>query len=244
MSLSQELPKIFISMPHECGYLQDKIATTIFVDPKANISNAVYSLLALQGFRRSGNLVYRPHCEGCDACVPVRIPVAEFHPTRSQRRVWQRNQDLAIRELSAEYTDEHFSLYRRYQRSRHAGSSMDTDDPDRYRDFLFGSIADTRMIEMRAPAAGSGKGKLLCVAVIDVLDDGLSAVYTYFEPDETRRALGIFSVLYEVEMAKTLDLAHAYLGYYIAESAKMNYEINYQPLQAFKNGNWLWLKKD
>jgi arginyl-tRNA--protein-N-Asp/Glu arginylyltransferase len=244
MSISQELPKIFVSMPHECGYLSDKIATTIFIDPKANISKPIYSLLARQGFRRSGDLIYRPHCEGCDACVPVRIPVAEFRPARSQRRVWQRNQDLVIREVSPGYTDEHFSLYRRYQQSRHTGSSMDTDDPDRYREFLFGSIAETRLIEMRAPTAGTAMGELLCVAVIDMLDDGLSAVYTYFEPDETRRALGVFSVLYEVELAKSLALPYTYLGYYIAESAKMNYKINYQPLQAFKYGDWIPLVKN
>ncbi|KPK11590.1 MAG: hypothetical protein AMJ68_05300 [Acidithiobacillales bacterium SG8_45] len=244
MSLSQELPKIFVSMPHECGYLADKIATTIFVDPQANISNMIYGLLARQGFRRSGDLIYRPHCEGCDACIPVRIPVTDFRPTRSQRRVWQRNQDLTICEVSSEYTDEHFTLYRRYQRSRHAGSSMDTDNPDRYRDFLFGSIADTRLIEMRAPTAGNDSSKLVCVAVIDVLDDGLSAVYTYFDPDESRRALGVFSILHEIELAKSLALPYTYLGYYIADSSKMNYKINYQPLQAFQHGEWNLLKKD
>jgi len=244
MSLGQELPKIYVSMPHECGYLTDKIATTIFVDPRASISIPIYTLLARQGFRRSGNLIYRPHCEGCDACIPVRIPASDFQPNRGQQRVWRRNQDLNITEVKADYTDEHFALYRRYQRTRHAGSSMDTDDPDRYRDFLFGTIADTRLIEMRAPAFGNGKGKLLCVAVIDVLDDGLSAVYTFFDPGETRRALGVFSVLYEVELAKSLGLPYTYLGYLIADSPKMSYKINYQPLQAFQSGKWDLLKKD
>jgi arginyl-tRNA--protein-N-Asp/Glu arginylyltransferase len=244
MSLSQTLPKIYISMPHECGYLPDQVATTIFVDPRANIGNSVYSLLARQGFRRSGNLIYRPHCETCNACIPVRIPVSSFKPNRSQRRIAKRNEDLLIVEVEAGYRDEHFELYCRYQNQRHSGSSMDTDDPERYRDFLFGSVGDTRLIEMRSQDNVGTGGKLMAVAVVDELDDGLSAVYTFFEPSESRRALGVYAVLQEIEMTQTEGKANLYLGYYIAESSKMNYKTNYQPLEAFEDGQWTQLVID
>ena len=225
-------------MPHECGYLPDEIATTIFVDPKAVISNSIYSLLAQQGFRRSGDLIYRPQCQECDACVPVRIPVETFKPNRSQRRIWQRNRDLTTTHLEAGFRQEHFELYRKYQSARHAGGSMDTDDPSQYGDFLFGKVGNTRLLEMRLAENHKEKGALLAVAVIDQLEDGFSAVYTFFDPAESRRALGVYAILLEIELARSEGLPYLYLGYYIAESEKMNYKLNYQPLRAFRNRAW------
>jgi arginyl-tRNA--protein-N-Asp/Glu arginylyltransferase len=244
MTAREDLPKIYLSMPHECGYLPDKIATTIFVDPHAVVSNPIYSLLVQQGFRRSGDLVYRPECQDCNACIPVRIPVDSFHPSRGQRRVWQRNRDLVVTEGEARFSQEHFDLYRKYQRTRHTGGSMDTDDPARYRDFLFGSVGDTRVLEIRRAGAISAIGSLLAVAVIDRLQDGLSAVYTFFDPSESHRGLGIYAILYEIELARTLELPHLYLGYYIAESPKMDYKLNFQPLEGLRNRIWAPLPRE
>jgi len=242
MNAKLELPKLYISMPHECSYLPNRVASTVFVDPKSHISNPHYSLLARQGFRRSGSMVYRPHCEGCRECLAVRVPVATFTPSRSQRRVQARNQDLLITKVAPEYKEEHFTLYQKYQQVRHANSSMDCGDPDQYKNFLFGNSADTEVHEFWLGAKNGGKQELLAVAIIDILEDGLSAVYTFFDPSESRRAPGVFSVLYEIGLARQLKLPYVYLGYYIADSRKMNYKINYQPLQAFDGKVWETIK--
>jgi arginine-tRNA-protein transferase len=238
MNAKLELPRLYVSMPHECGYLPGRIATTLFVDPEAVISSQHYSLLTQMGFRRSGNLIYRPYCEGCSECTAVRIPVAEFKPGRGQRRVWRRNQDLEVSQVAPEYNEEHFALYRKYQRLRHTNSSMDTDDPNQYEDFLFGRVAATEVHEFRLGPEDKDEKELLAVAIIDKLEDGLSAVYTFFNPSKSRRAPGVYSVLYEIELARQLELPYVYLGYYVTESQKMNYKINYQPLEAFDGKNW------
>lgn len=238
MNAKLELPKLYISIPHECSYLPDRMASTLFVDPKALISNPQYSLLARLGFRRSGSMVYRPHCGACRECLAVRVPVAKFKPNRSQRRVRTRNQDLVITKVAPEYKEEHFALYRKYQQARHANSSMDSEDPNQYTNFLFGNTADTEVHEFRLDSKNGDEQNLLAVAILDNLEDGLSAAYTFFDPSESRRALGVFSVLYEIELARQLNLPYVYLGYYIAGSRKMNYKINYQPIEGFDGKNW------
>ena len=238
MNVKLELPKLYVSMPHDCSYLPNRMATTLFVDPEAVISNQHYSQMAKQGFRRSGNLVYRPHCENCRECIAVRIPVDLFTPNRSQRRVWARNKDLVIEKVFPGYTEEHFELYKRYQKVRHTDSSMDTGDPEQYNSFLFGTVADTEIHEFRLATNSSGEQELLAVAIIDKLEDGLSAVYTFFNPSESRRAPGVYSVLYQIELARKLKLPYVYLGYYIADSRKMNYKINYRPVEGFDGKDW------
>jgi arginine-tRNA-protein transferase len=210
MNAKLELPKLYISIPHECSYLPDRMASTLFVDPKALISNPQYSLLARLGFRRSGSMVYRPHCGDCRECVAVRVPVTNFKPNRSQRRVWMRNQDLLISKVAPEHKEEHFALYRKYQQVRHAKGSMDSEDPNQYTNFLFGNTADTEVHELRLDTKNGDGQKLLAVAILDKLEDGLSAVYTFFDPSESRRALGVYSVLYEIELAQQLNLPYVY----------------------------------
>ncbi len=238
MNAKLELPKLFVSMPHECSYLHDRIATTLFVDPEAVVSAQHYGLMTQLGFRRSGSLIYRPHCEGCHECLAVRVPVAAFQPNRSQRRVWKRNQDVVINPAPASFNEEHFALYRKYQQTRHANSSMDSEDPDQYENFLFGASTNTEVLEFRFGPDSERDNALLAIAVIDKLEQGLSAVYTYFDPSESRRAPGVYSVLYEIELAQKLKLPYVYLGYYIADSRKMNYKINYQPLETFDGKEW------
>lgn len=238
MNAKQELPKLFVSIPHDCSYLDGRIATTMFVDPNADVSAQHYSLMAQLGFRRSGSLIYRPWCEGCRECLAVRVPIAAFEPNRSQRRVWKRNQDVVVNPLPAVFNEEHFELYRQYQQTRHANSSMDSGDPNQYENFLFGAVANTEVLEFRFGADSRRNNELLAVAVIDKLEDGLSAVYTFFNPSEYRLAPGVYSVLYEIELARQLQLPYVYLGYYIADSRKMNYKINYKPLEAFDGKDW------
>ncbi len=227
----------YASPPHECSYLPEREAITLFADPYAAMTPALYSALAEMGFRRSGNYVYRPRCATCDACKPARIPAEAFVPDRSQRRAWQRNSDLTVNVLPAEYREEHYRLYRRYIHSRHADGGMDVDAPERYLEFLGSSWMKSEFVEFRL------QGRLMMVAVIDVMADGLSAVYTFFDPDESRRSLGTYAILWQLAEARARGLPYVYLGYWIAESPKMAYKQRYHPLELYRLGNWRPLKQ-
>lgn len=223
---------LYAGAPHVCSYLPGEVAVTQFVDPSLPMSTALYSELVDVGFRRSGEHVYRPRCRQCDSCIPARIPVGRFAPTRQQRRVWRRNQDLAVQLTATRTSDEHFSLYRRYMAARHPGGGMDVSDPEQYRAFLFSPWSDTRCLEFRAG------DRLLAVAIIDRLRQGWSAVYTYYEPDDAQRSLGTFAVLWQIEQCRGLALPWVYLGYWIPQCVKMRYKVQFQPLEVFREGRW------
>lgn len=243
MTINQKKPDLYLSMPHSCSYLPERVSTIVFVDPRHTLNQLSYGHYVRQGFRRSGDLVYRPYCQTCSACVPVRIPVAHFTPTRGQRRVWRRNQDLHVIERDPVMDAEHFALYRRYQTGRHSGSSMDDPDPERYANFLMSKQADTRFHEFRLPGRDyPGGGQLLAVAVTDLLPDGLSAVYTFYEPDLPARGLGVHAILWQVAEARRLGLPWVYLGYWIKESPKMAYKTNFRPVEIIQNGRWVTLE--
>lgn len=232
MSGHQRSPDIFLSMPHPCSYLPGKTAATLFIDPRFPLDRDRYGAFTRLGFRRSGDLIYRPHCPGCVACVPVRIATARFAPNRSQRRLWKKNSDIEIVSRPAAFVAEHFDLYMRYQAARHPRGGMDDPDPQKYVNFLTGRRVETVFYEMREA------GRLLGVAVVDRMNDGLSAVYTFYEPDEIARGLGTYAILWEVEHARALGLPWLYLGYWIAESRKMAYKTNFRPIEAYRNGQW------
>jgi arginine-tRNA-protein transferase len=236
MSLPLKSPEIFISMPHPCSYLPGKTATTLFVDPRYTLDGEKFGRFMQLGWRRSGDLVYRPHCHDCTACVPVRLPVESFNLRRRHKRIAVRNRDIQIIAQPAVYSTEHFELYQRYQKGRHPGGGMDEADPHKYLEFLTGRHVETVFYEMRL------KEKLLGVAVIDHLPDGLSAVYTFYDPEEKARALGIYAVLWEIEETRKRRLPYLYLGYWIAESPKMAYKTNFQPLEAYQSGSWTTLR--
>lgn len=232
----QDKPLDFYLTPaHPCSYLDRSDAQTLFADPRRIITSTNYQHLSEQGFRRSGGHLYRPRCNHCNACIPVRVPVASFRQTRSQRRTVKKNQDLRIEIEPAQFTQRHYQIYERYISLRHTGGDMYPASEDQFKSFLLCPWASTQFISIY------DRDRLLSVAVTDQLNDGLSAVYTFFEPTEQSRSLGVFSILQQIELAKTLGLSHVYLGYWIKESTKMSYKSQYRPLQMFIDGRWLTL---
>ncbi|MBF0340751.1 MAG: arginyltransferase [Magnetococcales bacterium] len=225
--------ELLLSPPHACGYLPGLLANTLHVHPAQPMDMGQFEYLLSTGFRRSGNLVYRPWCSGCAACVPVRIRVSGFETSRAQRRVIRRNRDLTIHTGGPDFSDEHFELYRRYLNSRHGDGPMAEPDYDEFTDFLHSDWCAVRFVDFRL------QGRLLQTAVIDQLSNALSAVYTFFDPEESRRSLGTLAVLWEVEMARQMELSWIYLGYWIADSAKMCYKTRFQPLEAYINRRWI-----
>jgi len=218
---------------HECSYISGREAVTVFADPEFRKSTGLYSVLSRYGFRRSGQHIYRPRCPGCEACVPVRVPVRDFSPRRSQRRALQNNADLTVVPRMAAFHEEHFALYRRYLESRHKGGGMDDPSPKQYMEFLTSEWSQTVFYEFR------WQGRLLGVTVADRLEDGLSAVYTFFDPSQGKRSLGVFAILWQISEARRQELDWLYLGYWIREASKMGYKTEYQPLEYFRDGRWV-----
>lgn len=222
----------FTSPPHDCGYLSGRQAVTMFADPRIPLTPDAYTWLSAHGFRRSGTHVYRPHCGSCTACIAVRVAVDEFTPSRAQRRTLARNADIEVVRRPPRFEHEHFRLYETYLRSRHPDTQMDPTSPGAYMSFLAAGWCDTSFYEFRAA------GRLLAVAVVDHLKDGLSAVYTFFAPDQPERSLGRYAVLQQIAWAREAGLPWVYLGYWIAECRKMSYKREYAPLEFFRAGGW------
>ncbi|TCS73897.1 arginine-tRNA-protein transferase [Sulfuritortus calidifontis] len=242
MTSLRELPihrlQLYLTAPYPCSYLPQRQARSQVATPYSLIDTTVYSELVRAGFRRSGLFVYRPRCDTCRACVPVRVPVDAFVPNRSQRRCNARNQDLVLELKPLSFEEEHYRLYRRYQQSRHPGGGMDEDDREQYRSFLLKSQVDSALAEFRLD------GEVVMVGLIDRLLDGLSAVYTFYEPALVRRSLGVYGVLAEIELARKLGLPYLYLGYWIQESPKMAYKTQYRPIEGLLDGQWQRLQEE
>jgi len=235
--MSQDRVRLYLSGEHACGYLPDRNARSLFVDPDFQLNPARYDRLLQQGFRRGGDHVYRPRCTGCLSCIPARIPTASFQPTRSQRRSLERNSDL---ELSIRYalTDEQFQLYQRYLRGRHAGGGMNPEDKTGFHNFLDCRWGGTEFWEFRLG------NQLKACAVVDRTPTALSAVYTFFDPDEAARGLGTFSITTQVRQAAAEGLEHVYLGYWVPGSRKMDYKRNFRPMEVMGRFGWQLLEDE
>lgn len=227
--------RFYQTLPHPCSYLANQEATTLFLDPQHPPTPEIYDALSLAGFRRSGQNLYRPHCQQCQACQSVRIPVNEFAPNRQQRKIANRNRDLIIECSPATFNAEHYALYQHYIEARHADGDMYPPSEEQYRSFLNLDQDYAMLASFRAPDSG----QLLAVAAIDQLGHGLSAIYTFFAPNERRRSLGVFAVLWQIERAKQLKLPYLYLGYWISECRKMRYKSQYQPMEVLQGQRWI-----
>ncbi len=224
--------QFYLTANYACSYLPDRQARSQVATPAHFINGEVYSQLIRAGFRRSGQFTYRPLCEACRDCVPARVVAAEFTPNRSQRRCQSHNMHLESRFLPLTYNEAHFALYRKYQASRHVGGGMDRDGSEQYTQFLLSSNVNSMLVEFR------DAGDLVMVSVIDQIEDGLSAVYTFFDPEREKSSLGTYGVLWQIDLARRLELPYVYLGYWIGATHKMAYKTQYQPLQGLIGGHW------
>lgn len=237
MREAEEL-RVFHTGDHVCGYFPDRIARDLVIDPRDPRLAQHYPIALGWGFRRSGDLVYRPHCRGCRACLAVRVPVDAFAPDRSQRRCLARNADLDARVVPARRDEEHLTLYQRYLRARHAGGGMDDHGAPEFEQFLLGSWSEGRFLELRRRDTHA----LLGVAMTDLVEGALSAVYTFYDPDQAARSLGTWAILQQIEWARREGRSHLYLGYWIAGHGKMDYKRHFRPLEGFDGRQWRRLR--
>ena len=228
--------QFYLTPAHECSYLERRTANTLFLDPRDTHSSSTYLNLTRLGFRRSGGHLYRPHCRACNACVPTRIPVDGFVPNRRFRRVLRTNADIEIRIEPAVDDRATYALYDRYISLRHRDGDMYPPSIDQFRSFLFASWSETRFVSSYLD------DRLVAIAVTDVLEEGLSAIYTFFEPDLVSRSLGVFSILQQIELCRRIGAPYLYLGYWIKESPKMRYKADYKPIEVYTDGRWITLE--
>lgn len=229
--MTRSIP-LYLSQTSECDYLDGHISQSAFLPQELPMSPALYGQLLQMGFRRSDRLVYRPQCPACQACVPSRVPVETFQMSRSQKRIWKKNQDLVIRQSAVHLDPAHFELYKKYQRLRHPESSMADFSQDDYERFICQPFCDSILIEFFLGE------DLISVALADQVPNGISAVYTMFDPNVSARSLGTFAVLYHIDQARLRSLDFVYLGYWIENSRKMQYKSNFRPLEVLRENQW------
>jgi arginyl-tRNA--protein-N-Asp/Glu arginylyltransferase len=217
----------------DCGYLPDRQSNSIFIDPDSEPTKDQLNMLHLQGFRRSGKLVYRPQCPDCNACHSSRIINTEFEASKNQKKAIKRNQDLRLRWVEAEFQTEHYELYERYIAERHQDGEMFPANQEQYQGFLIEGHGTHKFLEIR-----DSEDALIACCVVDIFYDGLSAIYSYFDPEQPKRSLGRFIILALISQGQQMGLPYTYLGYWIKDSSKMNYKADYQPLEVYNGELW------
>ena len=243
--MTQHVPtrqlRFFMTAVAPCPYLPGMTERKVFANLPFSDGAHVNDQLTHAGFRRSQNIAYRPACEGCDACVSVRLPVAEFEFSRSQRKVLSRNADLSRDLVEAEATTEQFDLLKRYLASRHPGGGMTDMTWADYVAMVEDTAVRTHLIEYRLPSADGGPGDLIAVTLADLLSDGLSMVYSFFDPTIEKRSLGVFAILDHVGQAAIVRLPFVYLGYWVQGSKKMDYKAGFRPMEVLRPLGWMRL---
>jgi arginine-tRNA-protein transferase len=230
--------RFFLTAASPCPYLPGREERKVFAHLPLSEGASINDALTQIGFRRSQNIAYRPACDGCDACVSARIPVTDYPFSRSERRILTRNGGLARYLVEAEATMEQFELLRRYLLTRHAeGGMADMTWPD-YVAMVEDTAARTHLIEYRTPSRDGGPGDLVACVLVDVLADGLSLVYSFYDPARSRASLGSFIILDHVVQAATAGLPYVYLGYWVRGSAKMDYKARFNPVEVLRPGGW------
>jgi len=242
MSLPSDKPlqklQFYVTTAYSCGYLPNKLAQSLIAAPQHLVNTDIYSGLIQQGFRRSGKFVYRPHCEHCQECIPVRIILDAFSPNRSQKRAFKQHQQLTTTLLPVGFYEEHYTLYAAYQKTRHSDELKETDsdkpdnDVEQYQSFLCQSNVETILVEFR------DQEQLKMVSVIDIVHDGISAVYTFYDTTDPKASYGTYNIMWQATWAQSLNLPYLYLGYWIKDSQKMAYKQNYKPLEKLIDGIW------
>lgn len=227
--------KLYATSPHPCSYFSEREAQTLFLDPLCEVDQGLYTRLSQAGFRRSGSHYYRPNCETCKACIASRVLIADFSLSRNQRRLMARNNDLDY-DWKKRPSAEAYELYERYINTRHRDGDMYPASREQFDGFIADQRDDTQFLHIYH------SGELLAVAVCDRLGDGLSAIYTFYAPEEQRRSLGKLAILALIDRCKQQGLPYLYLGYWIKECQKMRYKIDYRPIELLINGRWCRLE--
>lgn len=225
--------RLFETVVDDCPYLENKQSASILVDPEHQVDSNLFAMLSRSGFRRSGEMLYSPKCPDCMACVSVRLPAARFKASRGQRRVWRKNSDLSATIENVEFKQEHFEIYQRYQAHRHPDSSMNDSDPEKYIGFIESEFSNSKFLCLYSDE------QLISISVIDQFEGGLSAVYTFFEPEQSSRSLGTYTILYLIRLARLKEIPFIYLGYWIDGSQKMDYKRKFKPMQGYINRRWV-----
>jgi len=227
--------QFFLTPPHPCSYLENRTARTLFLDPREVVNSSIYGRLTHAGLRRSGSHLYRPYCDGCGACVPSRVPVADFRWSRRFRRIRRANEGVTATMKDAVFSDRYYDLYARYIDARHSDGDMHPPNVDQFRSFLLSSWSNSAFLVLEEG------GRLIGVAVTDRVPDGLSAIYTFFEPTLSKRSIGVLAVLAQIEYCIGNSIPYLYLGYWVRDSPKMRYKTDYRPIELLVSKRWVRL---
>lgn len=231
--------RLMRTAPHDCGYLSDRKATMLFTEFEDCRDPAIYNDLASLGFRRSGNHLYFPYCQDCNACIPMRIRVADFKFKRRHRRILRQNKSLIVQEKEPRITLELLQLYKKYIAQRHKQGKMYPGTARQFNDFLLSAWSNTHFLEFRLSNEEGEAGELVAVAVTDYTAESLLAIYTFFDPDKSFLSLGSLAILHQIEKAKRDGFEYLYLGYWIDSCTKMNYKADYRPHQLLIKNRWV-----
>ena len=229
---SFEKIQFYKTTEYNCSYIDKMDAQSLVVTPYKSIDQNIFQDLIEKGFRRSGQYIYKPSCKSCTACIPIRLSVQKFLSSRSQKRIFKKHKHFDVREVSLAFKQEHFDLYSKYQNKRHSSINNDQNKIDDYNDFLIKSNVNSKLVEF-------WDGDILkIVSIIDMMSDGISAVYTFFDPDDEKVSYGTYSIIWLIKWCKTQQLKYMYLGYWIGECNKMKYKTNFKPYELYIKGYW------